>query len=354
MKTKNEPLPSKRRVKASKHSAKAIVFGYLSILVVTALCGYYVYDVARRQQIYDNLSISFAETKVIEYGTANYNPMELVEEVDGTITSYTENIDTNTLGVQQVVFEVQKEDVVKEIAVEVEVKDMNAPVIKLKKNSVTIYKGSNYNIKNNISRVEDDIDGTIKYYDGIPSEMVPYYIIESDLNTNKVGKYKATVKAYDSYGNKKEASFTINVIEKVYYSYNNNYTNANPTVNTSSVVSAAYSFLGYKYRYGGNSPSTGFDCSGFVQYVYSLFGVKVSRGARSVAHDGYAVSRDAMQPGDIIVWSTYANNSPTHVSLYVGNGKMIHAANPRTGVIVSTIYEWENYGGGHIVTIRRV
>ncbi len=354
MKTKNEPLPSKRRVKASKHSAKAIICGYLSVLVITALCGYYVYDIARRQQIYDNLSISFAETKVIEYGTANYNPMELVEEVDGTITSYTENIDTTTLGVQQVVFEVQKEDVVKEIAVEVEVKDMNAPTIKFKKNSITIYKGSNYNVKNNISRVEDDIDGKIKYSDGIPSEMVPYYLVESNLNTNKVGKYKVTVKAYDSSNNKKEASYTINVIEKVYYSYKNNYTNANPSVNTSSVVSAAYSFLGYRYRYGGRSPATGFDCSGFVSYVYSLFGVKMGGGARSLAGVGSAVSRSNMQPGDIIVWSTYANNTPTHVALYAGNGKMIHAANPRTGVIVSTIYEWENYGGGHIVTIRRV
>ena len=57
MKTINEPLPSKRRVKASKHSAKAIICGYTAILVITALCGYYVYDIARRQQIYDNLSI---------------------------------------------------------------------------------------------------------------------------------------------------------------------------------------------------------------------------------------------------------------------------------------------------------
>lgn len=354
MKTINEPLPSKRRVKASKHSVKTIIGGYAILLMVTTLCGYYVYDIARRQQIYDNLSISFAETKVIEYGTANYNPMELVEEVDGTITSYTESIDTNTLGVKQVVFEVQKEDVVKEIAVEVEVKDVNAPVIKLKKKSITVYKGNNYNVRNNISSVIDDIDGTIKYYDGIPSEMVPYYVVESNYNSNKTGKYTVTIKAYDSSLNKSESSYVINVIDRVYTSYNNNYTNANPSVDTSSVVSAAYSFLGYRYRYGGKSPSTGFDCSGFVSYVYSLFGVKIGGGAKSLAHVGSAVSRSNMTPGDIIVWSEYSNNSPTHVSLYVGNGKMIHAANTRTGVIVSTIYEWENYGGGHIVTIRRV
>lgn len=354
MKTKKEPSPSKRRVEVNKHNTKLVICSYSIIFAVTVLCSYYVYDIARRQQIYDNLSISFAETKVIEYGTANYNPMELVEEVDGTITSYTENIDTTTLGVKQVVFEVQKEDVVKEIAVDVEVKDMSAPTIKFKKNSVTIYKGSNYNVRNNISSVEDDIDGTINYSDGIPSEMVPYYLVESNLNTNKTGKYKVTVKAYDSTNNKKEASYTINVIEKVYYSYKNNYTNANPSVDTSSVVSAAYSLLGYRYRYGGRSPSTGFDCSGFVSYVYSLFGVNIGGGAKSLAYVGSAVSRNNMQPGDIIVWSEYSNNSPTHVSLYVGGGKMIHAANSRTGVIVSTIYEWENYGGGHIVTIRRV
>lgn len=51
---------------------------------------------------------------------------------------------------------------------------------------------------------------------------------------------------------------------------------------------------------------------------------------------------------------TNASNAPTHVALYVGNGNMIHAANPRSGVIVSNVSYWESHGGGHIVSVRRV
>ncbi len=61
-----------------------------------------------------------------------------------------------------------------------------------------------------------------------------------------------------------------------------------------------------------------------------------------------------MQPGDIIVWSTKSNNAPTHTAIYVGGDTMIHAANPRTGVIQSSVSYWESHGGGHIATIRRV
>ena len=70
--------------------------------------------------------------------------------------------------------------------------------------------------------------------------------------------------------------------------------------------------------------------------------------------NGNAVSRSNMQPGDIIVWSTNSNNSPTHVSLFIGGDTMIHAANRRDGVILSSVSHWESHGGGHIVTIRRV
>ena len=60
-----------------------------------------------------------------------------------------------------------------------------------------------------------------------------------------------------------------------------------------------------------------------------------------------------MSAGDIIVWSTYSNNMPTHVALYVGDGMMIHAANSNDGVILSSVSNWASWGA-HIVAIRRV
>ena len=70
------------------------------------------------------------------------------------------------------------------------------------------------------------------------------------------------------------------------------------------------------------------------------------------ANVGYGISRESMEPGDIIVWSDNGY-SPTHSTLYVGNGMMVHAANSRDGVIVSSVDSWERYAGS-IVAIRRV
>ena len=120
-----------------------------------------------------------------------------------------------------------------------------------------------------------------------------------------------------------------------------------------SASSAAYSYIGYRYTPGGASPETGFDCSGFVYYIYGLFGKTVGRSTGDIVYSGTGVSRENMTAGDIIVWSTYSNNAPTHAALYVGNGMMIHAANSNDGVILSSVSDWESWGA-HIVAIRRV
>ncbi len=94
-----------------------------------------------------------------------------------------------------------------------------------------------------------------------------------------------------------------------------------------NVVDYAKNFLGVPYVYGGSSPS-GFDCSGFVQYVYRNFGVSLPRTSYSQMNSGYAVSTSALQPGDILVF-----RGGGHVGIYVGNNMYIHA--PQTGRTVS-------------------
>jgi cell wall-associated NlpC family hydrolase len=111
-------------------------------------------------------------------------------------------------------------------------------------------------------------------------------------------------------------------------------------------------FLGYKYVYGGESPS-GFDCSGLVLYVYSHFGVDLNRVAADQAKQGQYVAKSSLIPGDVVFFSAGKGSTYiSHVGIYIGDGDMIHASNPQTGVKQSDI----NSGGypARYVTARRI
>ena len=110
--------------------------------------------------------------------------------------------------------------------------------------------------------------------------------------------------------------------------------------------------MGAPYVYGGMSPS-GFDCSGFVNYVYKLCGYSMSRVASSIYNNnGTYVEKANLQIGDLVF---FASNSSSigHVGIYIGNGQFIHASSSRSrGVIHSTLLEgyYNRYfvGGIHI------
>lgn len=97
-----------------------------------------------------------------------------------------------------------------------------------------------------------------------------------------------------------------------------------------SIVAYAYQFLGTPYVWGGTTPVPGFDCSGFMQYVYAHFGIHITRTTYTQINDGRAVNRDQLQPGDLILFGT--EDDPHHVGMYVGNGCVIHA--PHTGDVI--------------------
>lgn len=96
------------------------------------------------------------------------------------------------------------------------------------------------------------------------------------------------------------------------------------------VVEYAKQFLGTPYVYGGSSPS-GFDCSGFTQYVYKHFGVTINRVAADQAKNGVWVAKENLQPGDLVFFAK-PGRAIHHVGIYVGNGNYIHS--PQTGDVV--------------------
>ena len=119
--------------------------------------------------------------------------------------------------------------------------------------------------------------------------------------------------------------------------------------NGSSIVATAKKYLGSKYTYGGSSPSTGFDCSGFTSYIFKQYGISLSRTAAGQYSNGVAVSRANLQPGDLVMFGKSGIN---HVAIYIGGGQIIHASTPSTGVRIdslSTGYYNNNYVGARRV-----
>lgn len=110
----------------------------------------------------------------------------------------------------------------------------------------------------------------------------------------------------------------------------NNIDISNVDLASSNMVAYASNFLGINYVWGGTTPNPGFDCSGFVQYVYRHFGVNISRTTYTQIKDGVEVQKNQLKPGDLIFFGDY--NAPHHVAMYAGNGYYIHA--PQTGDVI--------------------
>ena len=117
----------------------------------------------------------------------------------------------------------------------------------------------------------------------------------------------------------------------------------------SAVVDSARKYLGTPYVWGGTSPS-GFDCSGFVQYVLAENGKSVPRTTQEQFAGGQAVDKSNLQAGDLVFYNWQGGTDATHVGIYEGNGKMIHA--PHSGDVVKEV-DFNSYGQNAYLGARR-
>jgi len=102
------------------------------------------------------------------------------------------------------------------------------------------------------------------------------------------------------------------------------------------LIKAGFEMLGIGYRFSGMSEESGFDCSGLVKSLFSKFNIELPRSSREQFKQGQKVEKEELQPGDLIFFSS-GGKSPTHVGIYIGGNKFIHAARKARQVIISDL-----------------
>ncbi|WP_422116913.1 C40 family peptidase [Brachybacterium sp. UNK5269] len=117
-------------------------------------------------------------------------------------------------------------------------------------------------------------------------------------------------------------------------------TSSSSSSNGGAIVAKARSAIGVGYSYGGNSPSSGLDCSGLVNYAYQAAGIKLPRTSSGIANGGRTISQSQAQAGDIVSW-------PGHVAIYAGNGQIIDASGSKQRVVERSLW-----GNPSFVTYR--
>lgn len=121
-----------------------------------------------------------------------------------------------------------------------------------------------------------------------------------------------------------------------------------------SLTSYARSLVGSPYKYGGNSPDTGFDCSGFVDHVYShTLGISLPRSAVEIGRVGKSVQLKNLRTGDLVFFNTL-HRTFSHVGIYLGDDRFIHAPSSGGSVRVENMLEgyWRRkYNGARRITL---
>ena len=111
-------------------------------------------------------------------------------------------------------------------------------------------------------------------------------------------------------------------------------------------------FVGTRYTYGGRSPSAGFDCSGFVYYVFKQYGYTLNPGASSQMDKVPAIPKSELLPGDLVFFNNGSGRRASHVGIYIGDNKFIHATSPGHTLAITAMSD--NYYAKYYVGAGRV
>ncbi|WP_321401775.1 C40 family peptidase [Maridesulfovibrio sp.] len=120
----------------------------------------------------------------------------------------------------------------------------------------------------------------------------------------------------------------------------------------SRVVSTARSLLGIPYKWGGRSPQTGFDCSGFVWYVFNQYGINLPRSSSQLLSVGRPADKSSIRPGDILIYKVSKKGKSLHAAIATGSGTFVHS--PSSGKTVSEVSMSGPYWRGRLIGVRRV
>ena len=129
-----------------------------------------------------------------------------------------------------------------------------------------------------------------------------------------------------------------------------NYMQSTSSPTSNAIISTAKKYIGVPYLWGGTTPS-GFDCSGFVQYVFKAHGISLNRTCETQYKHGTYVSKSNLQPGDLVFFQNTYKAGISHVGIYIGNGQFIHASSSK-GVVISNLSS--SYYVSHYYGARRI
>ncbi|MEN6585590.1 MAG: C40 family peptidase [Sulfuricella sp.] len=120
----------------------------------------------------------------------------------------------------------------------------------------------------------------------------------------------------------------------------------------SDMLNYALNLIGVNYKYGGTQPTTGFDCSGYVSHVFrQVAGLSLPHNALAISRQGKQISLNELQPGDLVFFNTL-RRSFSHVGIYIGNNRFVHA--PSSGGGVEVVSLQDSYWVKHFNGARRI
>jgi cell wall-associated NlpC family hydrolase len=103
------------------------------------------------------------------------------------------------------------------------------------------------------------------------------------------------------------------------------------------IIERARSWIGVRYRFGGSDEKRGFDCAGFVRRVFGTVGIELPRSAATQYRHGCIVEKDELEPGDLVFFRNTYKRGISHVGIYLGERKFIHAASRRRSVSIDSL-----------------